>query len=32
MGSVLNLKARWFIRGVLVGIALMLALHFVLTQ
>ena len=27
-----NLRARWFVRGVLVGIALTLALNFLLTQ
>ena len=32
MESLKNPRARWFVRGVMVGIALMLALHFVLTQ
>ena len=32
MESLKSPKARWFVRGVLVGIALTLALNFVLTQ
>ena len=32
MENLKSQRARWFVRGVLVGIALMLALHFVLTQ
>ena len=32
MVNLSNSRPRWFVRGVLVGIALMLALHFVLTQ
>ena len=31
-GNLMNMKARWFVRGMLVGIALTLALNFVLTQ
>ena len=30
--KLMNTKARWFLRGVLVGIALTMALNFVLTQ
>ena len=30
--NLMNTKARWFVRGMLVGIALTLALNFVLTQ
>ena len=30
--NLMNMKARWFVRGMLVGIALMLALNFVLTR
>ena len=30
--DLMNMKTRWFVRGMLVGIALMLALNFVLTR